>query len=101
MKTSSFLSSPTALWIMTISIGLYAGDGFGWQVGAALSVAFLVFVYVANALIVIKFGNLLWTTRARILLFLLFMAVIGVLRAETCDGATQKCAGPIGGRVSN
>jgi hypothetical protein len=44
----SFFSRPIVLWLMAASIGFYAGDGYGWMMGASAAVIYLVVVTVGN-----------------------------------------------------
>ena len=79
---------------MAASIGFYAGGGYGWLVGTGVAFAFLIGVAVGNGIILSKFGSFSWTTRFRLILFIVVMVLMALMRAEACDASG--CARLIG-----
>jgi hypothetical protein len=72
---------------MAGSIGFYAGDGYGWMIGVAAAIMFLVVVAAGNLAILKMSGNLAWTTRFRIIFYIVFMVAVALTRAQSCDAA--------------
>jgi hypothetical protein len=83
----SFLSSPWALLLMAASIGFYAGAGYGWLIGTGFAIAFLIAIAVGNGIILRKLGSLSWTTRFRVILYVVIMLLIALTRAEACSAS--------------
>ncbi len=81
----SFGSSPIALLLMSASVGFYLGAASGWLAGLTAGLVFVVSVAVANLALVARGLRLSATTRARWILYALFMAGIAMLRAQACD----------------
>jgi hypothetical protein len=84
----SLLSRPLVLWLMVASIGFYAGDGYGWLIGAGAAIAFVVCVGIGNVVILAQTASLSWTTRFRVILYIISMLMIAISRAETCSAGT-------------